>query len=204
MGNLFVFLVDFFKEVENPKDYDDFIEKYLIFRTLTYLFLSIFLMLLWGLFDYFIDYENFRYFIKLRVGYALIVFIILIIYSLKNMPYKYYRIVGFINYALLISSVFPMLLATNEKLSYFLGFSVIFFGTSIIMVWPIIYMIVPMVISFVLYMFVFDINLFAKESIVVTIFMPTVFLVSLAANILVYNEFMLTNYLIKKLNSKLE
>ncbi|MCB4204063.1 hypothetical protein LF845_03700 [Deferribacterales bacterium Es71-Z0220] len=204
MGNLFLFLIDFFKEVENPKDYEETIEKYLIVRTLTYLFLSIFIMLLWGLFDYFIDYENFRYFIKLRVSYAVVVFIILIIYSIKNMPYNYYKVVGFLNYALLVVAVLPMLIATSEKLSYFLGFSVIFFGTSIIMIWPVIYMVIPMVVSFVLYMFVFDINLFTKESIVITIFMPTVFLVSLAANILVYNEFMLTSYLIKKLNSKSE
>jgi hypothetical protein len=175
MGKLFIFLVNFVKDIENPEDYEETIEKYLIVRTLTYLFLSIFIMLLWGLFDYFIDYENFRYFIKLRVSYAVVVFIILIIYSIKNMPYNYYKVVGFLNYALLVVAVLPMLIATSEKLSYFLGFSVIFFGTSIIMIWPVIYMVIPMVVSFVLYMFVFDINLFTKESIVITIFMPTVF-----------------------------
>ena len=122
-------------------------KRYAIFlstHTTAYAIIAIFLVLAWIPFDYLIDRKHFLLFLLFRILFTVSVLAATILFYKSKNPVRHYRKLGIFVYLLLIATILPMVLITEEKFAYFLGFSTVFYGTSIIMIWPIRYLLLPM------------------------------------------------------------
>jgi len=105
------------------------------------------IMPVWSLFDYFVDPVNFSTFLALRIACVVVVSLGLLVFIKTDKQVAHYRKLGLLTYLAVIGAILPMCIMTDEKLSYYAGFSVALFAVSIIIVWPLRYILIPMTLA---------------------------------------------------------
>jgi diguanylate cyclase (GGDEF)-like protein len=108
---------------------------------------AIVVMPVWSVFDYFVDPVNFDTFLALRIACVVVVSLGLLVFIKTGKPVAHYRKLGLLTYLAIIGAILPMCLMTDEKLSYYSGFSVALFAVSITVVWPLRYILIPMTLA---------------------------------------------------------
>jgi diguanylate cyclase (GGDEF)-like protein len=186
-------------EIRDP--HDTITSFFTVFRTLAYVATATILVNLWMVFDGFIDQKNFITFVGLRLAYDVVVITATTIFILAGKPEKHYRKLGMAVYLMLIATILPMIIITESKFAYYLGFSTVFFGTSVIMVWPLRYLMIPMLTCLpILLGLHFMLPHSRSEYIVGTFLIFNVCFSSLLAGWFSYHAYEQINQLITKLN----
>ena len=103
-------------------------------RTKIYMYTTGILVAVWGIFDFFIDYENLWVFLALRAAYTPLTLLCAYYFHLAFFK-KRHRWWAMAHYLLLIVDIGIMCLWTDAFVKYLIGFSTIFWGASVIMLW---------------------------------------------------------------------
>lgn len=121
----------FFKE---DKDVLSSLDEQIWTRTRIYMFTTAALVAVWGLFDFYMDYENLWIYLTLRAIYTPIT--LAIAYNFHRPFFRNnHKRWAMIHYILLIIDIGVMVLWTDNFVKYLIGFSTIFWGASVIMLW---------------------------------------------------------------------
>jgi signal transduction histidine kinase len=129
--NNLIWEILFFKE---DKDVLYELDEQIWKRTRLYMYTTAFLVAVWGVFDFFIDFGNLWFFLILRAIYTPIT---LFCASRFHLPFfrNRHRQWALAHYLLLILDIGIMVLWTDNFVKYLIGFSTIFWGASVIMLW---------------------------------------------------------------------
>lgn len=175
-------------------------DQVLIRQTIAYGLIAAVLVPLWIPFDHLIDPGHFGLFAAFRIASVVVsVGAVLVLVNLKN-PSRYYKAVGLAVYLALIAAILPMVVITDSKYPYYLGFSTVFFGTSILMIWPMRYMLSPMLgTAAVLAVFEWP-NATLRQAAVSIFLMSAVGLIALLASWLTYKNHRNNEALVARLN----
>ena len=114
-------------------------------RTRLYMLCTSILVAVWGVFDFYIDYENLKFFLALRALYTPITLLIVFNFH-KPIFRRHHRRWAHIHYAALIVDVGIMVLWTDHFVKYLIGFSTIFWGASVLMLWRFWHTVLPGVV----------------------------------------------------------
>lgn len=121
----------FFKEDEQLRDR---LDEQVWQRTRLYMLCTSILVSLWGVFDFFIDYQNLKFFLTLRAIYTPLT--LLVVFNFHRPIFRnHHRFWAKIHYAALIVDIGIMVLWTDYFVKYLIGFSTIFWGASVLMLW---------------------------------------------------------------------
>ncbi len=103
-------------------------------RTRMYMVTTGILVAVWGLFDFYMDYENLWFYLLLRAIYTPIT--LTIAYNFHR-PFfrKHHKRWAMAHYLMLIIDIGIMVLWTDNFVKYLIGFSTIFWGAAIVMLW---------------------------------------------------------------------
>lgn len=115
-------------------------------RTRLYMYSTAALVLIWGVFDYFIDLKNLKVFLILRFVYTPVTLLVALNFH-KPLFRAHHKIVAKAHYLVLIVDIGIMTLWTDHFLKYLIGFSTIFWGASVLMLWRFWYTIVPGILA---------------------------------------------------------
>ena len=121
----------FFKEEQQLRDR---LDEQVWQRTRLYMLCTSILVSLWGVFDFFIDYQNLKFFLTLRAIYTPLT--LLIVFNFHRPIFRnHHRLWAQIHYTALIVDIGVMVLWTDYFVKYLIGFSTIFWGASVLMLW---------------------------------------------------------------------
>lgn len=118
-------------------------------RTQLYMYVTSALVLIWGLFDFIIDYENVWLFIALRVIYTPLTVLAAINFHRPIFRSHHVRWAQ-VHYIFLILDIGLMVLWSEHFVKYLIGFSTIFWGASVIMLWRFWHTVLPGVVFFII------------------------------------------------------
>ena len=112
---------------------------------------SICLFLLWSIFDYYLDPQNFIFFLSIRIIYTCIAFLLFPLIK-KAKTHSAIIKIGMVHIFSVVMSIGIMLFYTNAKnfLAYALGMTMTFIIPSIIMNWKSRFTVIPSLISYFL------------------------------------------------------
>lgn len=175
-------------------------DQLLIRQTVAYALIAAVLVPLWIPFDYLLDRGHFYLFTSFRIAFVTVALGAVIVCLRIENPVRYYRAVGMLVYLSLIAAILPMVIMTDSKYPYYLGFSTVFFGTSILMIWPLRFMFLPMIgTGGALALFEWP-NATVRQATVSIFLMSAVGLISLLASWLTYKNYRSNQALVARLN----
>jgi len=189
-------------EHNNDDTSHDFVtERTLATRIIVTSVLAILLILVWIPFDYLLDPLNFRTFLILRIICSIANLIVLIVFIKTGKPARHFRKYGLFIYISLIMTILPMVIITDAKYPFYLGFSTVFFSISILLIWPLHYFLIPLFMTgFILAVFDWQ-STTSHANAVTGIFMTlNVSLLAGLASWLTYRNFLTNEKLVTKLN----
>ena len=172
----------------------------LVTRIIFSAILAALLCILWIPFDFLVDPRNFHTFLMLRIICAGVILSGLAAFIWAGKPVLYYRKFSLLIYLTAICTIVPMVIMTEEKFPFYLGFSTVFFAVSVLMIWPLRYFLIPMLLTGLVLGF-FEWHAFTDLKMLITgIFLVlNVSLMSGLASWLTYQNFVRNEILLKQL-----
>lgn len=163
--------------------------------------LAILLIPVWIPFDYFVDPLNFRTFLILRIICSVVNLIALIAFIKTGKPARHFRKYGLFIYISVVCTVLPMVIMTEEKFPFYIGFSTVFFAISILLIWPLRYFLIPLFMTgLVLAIFEWQSTADLTNAVPGIFLTLNVVLMAGLASWLTYRNFLTNEMLLTKLN----